>query len=109
MTNKDLCRIGSRLREARKEQHLTQEQLAEMVDKTAAHIGMIECGKRMPSLITFLDILEVLKTTADHILCDAVNYVSKSCLAEYDSGIEAMSKKEREKFFKALDVLFEKD
>lgn len=109
MTNKDLCRIGSRLKKAREAKHLTQEQLAELVDKSAAHIGLIERGERAPSLATFLDIISVLEVIADAILCDAVNYVSQSRLAEYDGKIEGLSKKEREKLFKVLDVLLEKN
>lgn len=62
----------------------------------------------MPKLATFLDIIEVLEVTADDILCDVVDYVSQSRLAEYDSKIEKMSKREREKLFKVLDVLLEK-
>ena len=108
MTHKDLCRIGSRLRKAREARELTREQLAEMVDLTDNYIGMLERGERMPKLATFMDIIEVLEVTADDILCDVVDYVSKSRLAEYDRKIEAMSKKEREKLFKVLDVLLEK-
>lgn len=32
MANKNVCRIGSRLRKAREAKHLTREQLAEMLD-----------------------------------------------------------------------------
>ena len=102
MTIKELRRIGSRLREARKEQHLTQEQLAEMVDKSAAYIGMIERGKRMPSLITFLDIVEVLETTADAILCDAVSYGYKVCLGKHAEQVEKLSKRDRDKLVKII-------
>ena len=109
MTNKDLCRIGSRFREARKAKHLTQEQLAELIDRSPAHIRLIEHGERAPSLATFMDIIEALEVTADDILCDVVNYVSKSRLAEYEKAIEALPKKEREKLFKVLDVLLEKN
>lgn len=59
MTKKDLCRIGRRLRKAREAKDLTQEQLAELVDKSAAHVGLIERGERVPSLATFLDIISV--------------------------------------------------
>lgn len=109
MTNKDLCHIGSRIREAREKKHLTQEQLAELVDKSEDHIGLIERGERAPSLATFMDMISVLETTADAILWDAVNYVSQSRLAEYNEKIEGLSKKEREKLFKVLDVLLEKN
>lgn len=109
MANKNMCRIGSRLRKAREAKRLTREQLAGMVDLTDNYIGMLERGERMPKLATFLDIIEALEVTADDILCDVVNYVSKSRLAEYDSKMEALTKKEREKLFKALDVLLEKN
>ncbi len=108
MANKNVCRIGSRLRKAREAKHLTREQLAEMLDLSDCYIGMLERGERMPKLATFLDIIEVLEVTADEILCDVVDYVSQSRLAEYDSKIEKLSKREREKLFKVLDVLLEK-
>ncbi len=108
MANINMCRIGSRLKKARVAKHLTQEQFAELVGLSVGYIGMIERGTRMPSFATFLDIIEVLEVTADDILCDVVDYVSKSRIAEYDRKIEALSKKEREKLFKVLDVLLEK-
>ena len=58
----------------------------------------------MPSFTTFLDMLSVLKVTADFILCDAVDYVSGSRLAEYDSYIDKLSKAERETWVRALRV-----
>ncbi len=109
MANINLRRIGNRLKKAREAKHLTQEQFAELVGLSAGYIGMIECGKRVPSLATFLDIISVLEVTADEILCDAVDYVSSSRLAEYDSDIEKLPKAEREKFFKMLDVYFGRD
>lgn len=108
MANINMRRIGSRLRKAREAKHLTREQLAEMLDLSDCYIGMLERGERMPKLATFLDIIEVLEVTADEILCDVVDYVSQSRLAEYDSKIEKLSKREREKLFKVLDVLLEK-
>ena len=102
----DLLNISSRLKKARVAKHLTQERFAELVGLSAGYIGMIERGTRMPSFATFLDMLSVLKVTADFILCDAVDYVSGSRLAEYDSYIDKLSKAEREKLFKMLDVYF---
>ena len=109
MANINLRRIGSRLKKARVAKHLTQEQFAELVGLSAGYIGMIERGIREPSLPTFLDMISVLEVTADEILCDAVDYVSSSRLAEYDSDIKDLPKAERERFFKMLDVFFEKD
>ncbi len=109
MANINLRRIGSRLKKARVAKHLTQEQFAELVGLSVGYIGMIERGTRMPSFATFLDMLSVLKVTADSILCDAVDYVGIPRLAEYDSDIDKLSKAEREKLFKMLDVYFGRD
>lgn len=109
MANINLSRIGRRLKKAREAKHLTQEQFAELVGLSAGYIGMIERGIREPSLPTFLDIINALEVTADKILCDAVDYVSSSRLAEYDSDIKDLPKAEREKFFKMLDVYFGRD
>lgn len=106
MTQKDLCRIGRRLRKAREMKNLTREQLAELLDLSDGYIGMLERGERMPRLATFMDIIEVLEVTVDDILCDAVDYVSIPRLAEYDSYIDKLSKAEREKLFKMLDLYF---
>ncbi len=109
MANINLRRIGSRLKKARVAKHLTQEQFAELVGLSAGYIGMIERGIREPSLPTFLDIISALEVTADSVLCDAVDYVSGSRLAEYDSYIDKLPKAKREKFFKMLDVYFGRD
>lgn len=107
MTKKDLCRIGRRLRTAREAKGFTREQLAELVDLTDNYIGMIERAERTPSLATFMDIIEVLQVTADDILCDVVDYVCQSRLAEYDKQIERLTKREKERLFKVLDVFLE--
>ncbi len=72
MANINLRRIGRRLKKAREAKHLTQEEVAELVDKSAAHIGLIERGERAPSLATFMDMTSVLEVTADAILCDVL-------------------------------------
>ncbi len=109
MANINLRRIGRRLKKAREAKHLTQEEFAELLGLSVGYIGMIECGRRIPSLPTFMEMISVLEVTADKILCDAVDYVSSSRLAEYDSDIKNLPKAEREKFFKMLDVYFGRD
>ena len=42
----DYAALGERIRRARKQKHLTQEQLAEACDLSTAHIGHIERGTR---------------------------------------------------------------
>lgn len=73
MKKEDLCQIGSRLREAREEKHLTQAELAQKVNKAVSYVEMIERGERNVSFETFIDILKVLGVTADSILCDVID------------------------------------
>lgn len=104
MTKKDLINIGKRICKARKEKHMTQEKLADEIDMTAPYIGMIERGQRAPSLETFLDIIEAQDVTADQIICDAVSYGHKIRLAEYEERIARLTKKDKERLFRVIDV-----
>ena len=53
--------IGQRLREIRKKQNLTQEQLGELVGLNYKYIGLIERGERLPSIQTLFKISAALK------------------------------------------------
>ena len=56
-------KIGNRIQKLRKEQKLTQEQLADNVSITAQHLSYIENGHRRPSLPLARKLSRVLKTT----------------------------------------------
>ncbi len=52
----DMIAIGSRIKEARDQAHLTQEELAEIVDISPTHMSVIERGVKTPKLDTFVRI-----------------------------------------------------
>ncbi len=52
--------IGKRVREARKDKGLTQEELATLIDKTVETVSNIERGIKLPGLATLEDIRKVL-------------------------------------------------
>lgn len=54
--------IGSKIRELRLENNLTQEELANRVELTKGYISQLENNLTSPSIVTLLDILEVLGT-----------------------------------------------
>jgi transcriptional regulator with XRE-family HTH domain len=56
--------VGRRIREIRKERHLTQQTLAEKVGVSQNMIGCIERGTRFPSPETFERLSQVLKVDA---------------------------------------------
>jgi len=58
MTTRKL--LGSRIKELRKTNNLTQEQLAEKVDLATRYISLIEVGRSSPSLETMESIANAL-------------------------------------------------
>lgn len=59
--------LGQRVRELRKERGLTQEQLAELADLHATYLGLIEIGKKLPSLHSLIKVSKALKVPLFHI------------------------------------------
>lgn len=61
--------LGAKIKSARLARKMTQEQLAEAIGVGTTHISHIETGASVPSLQVFVDIINVLETTADELLC----------------------------------------
>jgi len=59
--------IGRRIKDIRNLRHLTQSELAEMVDLTEPYISRIETG-RSCSLDAYVRIADALGVTVDHLL-----------------------------------------
>lgn len=64
----NLKQIGQNVKKIREEMHLTQAQLAELVNLSNNHISHIECGTGKMSLKTLLAICKALETTPNDIL-----------------------------------------
>lgn len=56
--------IGTRIIGLRKRKNWTKEECAIMADMTKAHLSQIESGKRVPSMMSFMDLLEKLQVDA---------------------------------------------
>lgn len=59
VTKNDI-RLANRIRRLRKQQGLTQEQLAEKVHVSTTHVGLVETGKRKFGLKTLQRVSNVL-------------------------------------------------
>ena len=62
--------IGSRIREIRKERNLTLEKFADLVGIGTVYLGEIERGDKMPSIKTFIKLVNNLDLSADFLLRD---------------------------------------
>ncbi len=87
--------MGDRIKETRKEHHLTQEQLAEMLDVSLEYISQIERGLKMPSMQLFIKLVEVLDVSADYLLRDTVSTRNLYGDKQLGGKLERLSPKQR--------------
>lgn len=85
----DYKAMGNRIRLARKSKKISQEQLAEICSLSAAHIGHIERGTRIPSLDTLFKISQSLDISLDYLMLDSLEN-SSIALTNLESIIQKM-------------------
>ncbi len=103
--NVNIYSIGENIRKRRQEKKLRQEDLAELCNLSANYIGMIERGEKLPSLETFIDIVNALEVSADEILCGAVKTgytVKESKLA---SRLENVSAEDKARIYDVVETM----
>lgn len=77
----DYREIGRRIREERRRQRLSQEELAEKINISVTHMSHIETGNTKLSLPVLVDLAKVLNVSTDKLLkeqtedCVAINEV----------------------------------
>jgi len=69
-------RIGRRIRIARKRKHMSQVDLAALIERSAPYLSHIENGTKILSLDTLISIANALNVSADELLQDHVFNVS---------------------------------
>lgn len=82
----DYVAIGKRVREARKNLKLSQEQVCERAELSPSHMSHIESGKTKVSLPTLIMIANILNTTVDSLLYDNLSV----SIAAYDKDFKEL-------------------
>jgi len=72
MDSLDYKALGKRIKDTRKQRGMTQDKLGELCGLSAAHIGHIERGTRIPSLETVYTVACVLDVGVDRLLFDSL-------------------------------------
>ena len=103
----DQVAIGARIKAAREQVHLTQEQLAEIIDISPTHMSVIERGVKTPKLDTFVRIANALGVSTDALLQDVVVPANESILAELSVRIGRLPQKDQERILNAIRALTE--
>lgn len=97
--------ISKNIRKYRLVKKLRQEDLAEKAELSTNYIGIVERGEKIPSLETFIGIVNALGVSADMILADVIDVgytVKNSLLAE---KMEKLSAEDREQIYDVIDTL----
>lgn len=102
----DYAALGERIRRARKQKHLTQEQLAEACDLSTAHIGHIERGTRALSIESLITISEVLNVSTDYLLLDISNSADKK-MSGILNAIENVNNDKYKRLYSVIKILAE--
>lgn len=97
--------IGKNIRKFREAKKLRQEDLAEKTDLTTNYIGMIERGEKIPSLETFINILNSLGVSADMVLSDVLDngYTVKDSLL--NEKLERLVPEDRNRIYEVIDTM----
>ncbi len=97
----DKVAVGIRVREKRLAMHMTQEKVAEKMDKSLRLITEIERGAVGMSIETLLCLCEALKTTPNDLLLPG----AKPSDSELDWAIEALTNASDHVRSSAIDIL----
>ena len=94
--------VGRRIKAAREQKRLTQEQLAELVDLSPMHVSVIERGVKLPKLETLINIANVLDVSSDVLLQDVVNNQTKLVASEASELIKQLPREDQRRVLAAL-------
>lgn len=97
--------IGKNIKKFREIKKLRQEDLAEKTNLTTNYIGMIERGEKIPSLETFINILNSLGVSADMVLSDVLDngYTVKDSLL--NEKLEKLVPEDRNRIYEVIDTM----
>jgi transcriptional regulator with XRE-family HTH domain len=102
----DFSILGSKIRQLRKENNLTQEALAEEIDLSYTYIGQVERGARGINLPNLIKIANRFGVSLDYLLSDyLINDISKERIEvdrEWLEIIENKTPKEKQRYIELV-------
>ena len=103
----DYSIIGKNIRKIRTEKKMRQKDLAEKTNLSPNYIGAVERNERIPSIETFISIINALDVSADVIFQELLSngYSVKSSL--YIDRITSLPAEEQKGIYEILDILIE--
>ena len=103
----DKLTMGGRIKETRKKQGLTQEELAEKADVSVEYISEIERGLKIPNMQLFIKLIEILDVSADYLLRDTVSTRNLYGDKQIGNKLERLTPKQRVALEALIDTYIE--
>lgn len=100
----DYDSIGLHIRQQRIAKKMRQENIAERSGLSTNYIGMIERGEKVPSLESFIAILNALVVSSDLILCDVLHSGFQAKASALSEKISSLSAEDKRKLFAIIEI-----
>ena len=100
----DRLTLGQKIREIRMQKGYTQQKLAEKASIGEVYLSEIERGLKMPSLNSFIGIIEALNCSADYILRDELTSGQEYIFDEITEKMKNLTPKQRKTAADILDA-----
>lgn len=100
----DKLSLGLRIRESRQKKNFSRKILAQKAGTGEVYLGEIERGLKMPSLDTFIRIVEALDISADYLLRDEVTSGKEYVLDDIARKLSALTPQQRKTATDILDA-----
>ncbi len=97
-------KIGAVLKYFRLKNNMRQEDVALKIDISAAYVGMIENGKRVPSLDVYVDLAEAVNAEVDLFMHEKGAVAQWERLEQFAERISKLEVAEQEQLFKMMDI-----
>lgn len=96
--------LGKRIRESRLKKGYTQQLLAEQAQIGEVYLGEIERGMKMPSLNSFIKLIEALGISADYVLRDELSSGGEYIYDEITEKLRNLTPNQRKTASDILDA-----
>lgn len=96
--------LGDKIRQARLENGYSQHALAEKAGIGNVYLGEIERGLKMPSLNSFIKIIEALELSADYVLRDELTSGKEYIYDEITQKLQNLTPQQRKTASDILDA-----
>ena len=95
--------LGNRIKVVRAEKGYTQSELAQLAGISNVYLGEIERGMKMPSLNSFIKIVQALAVSADDLLRDELPSGERYIYDELTVKLKGLTPKQRKTAADMLD------